>query len=408
VVRMKTLARAGAALAALAASIVLISCEDSLLLNSLKMEKHRTVILTDSVISDISMATDNAGNGNVYVAWKNATKQVKFMRSLDKGATWDPAVTADAALGVAGRTRITGGGLNSIALVHKSGTKLRCTTSADNGTNWAPADISITTTATLNYDDSVNNFSMATLPVTAKPVLIYNNALGALRAFTLSTFATPWTWDPYITGYNEIGSLAGDGTYGTGNSLVAGPTANKLYAGYLANRSAGGSVRTAYFEASWASTSIQARGTETPNGDTAIGFGNGKVYLAYAWEPSHAIWIAQAADLFAPSPPLLDIYTGTGPISSIRITVPGDVYVAFYDKGTASIMLIYSKDQGTTWSAPVTIEEGLEAQEFGFLRLAIPNDAAGGFAVDFVYKATSSDGVSQDLVFTRINMADLP
>jgi hypothetical protein len=71
-------------------------------------------------------------------------------------------------------------------------------------------------------------------------------------------------------------------------------------------------------------------------------------------------------------------------------------------------MLVYSRDQGVTWSAPVTVEDGLAEQEFGFLGMKIPVGTANSEAVGFVYKALSSDGVSQDLVFTWIDKMDLP
>jgi hypothetical protein len=402
VVRMKTLLRVVAALAAL---IFLFGCEDSLLLNSLKVDKHRTVILTDAVVSDISMTTDTAGNGNVYVAWKNAQKQVKFVRSLDKGATWDPAVIADGTNGVAGRTRITGMGLNSIAIVSRSGGALRCATSdTTNGTTWNAATITGATLA--SYDDSVSNFSLTNQGAT--PVIIYNNPSGQLKAFALSSASTPATWNDYpALAVNTLDAGSGAAINGVGNSFVAG-SLNKLYAGYQTNRSSGGGVQAASYTGTWSRGPIQQRGTQAPSGDTAIGVGNGKVYLAYAWEPDHQIWIAQAADILAPSPPLLDIYTGTGPISSIRITVPGEVFVAFYDQGAGSIMLVYSRDQGVTWSAPVTVEDGLAEQEFGFLGMKIPVGTANSEAVGFVYKALSSDGVSQDLVFTWIDKMDLP
>jgi hypothetical protein len=404
--------------AALAAAIFLLGCEDSALLKFLKIDNqvpqvntHRTVLLTDTWIGDISAAIDSSGLGNIYVTWKNATKHIKFMRSTDKGATWGQAVDADAFPASSGRTRIVAPTSTGVVIVNKSGTDLRCATSGDSGANWMPAIIN--GGGLLDSNDSKENFSL----VTASPgtILIYNHNFGAtaiLKAFALSSLVTPAGWNdfPSATPFNNLDSSTSDFQLGIGSSLAAG-SSNKLYVGYLNKRSPGGSSFAAVYNGTaWGRSNIQVNGTNAPNGDTAVEVGNGKVYLAYAYEPSHAIWIAQASDILA-SPPVSEIYTGLGAISSIRMTVPGMVIVAFFETdasaATGSIKLVYSKDQGTTWSSSFTVDTGLDVQEFGFVRQGVAG-VAGDEAVEFFYKAKSSDGVSEDLVYSWINTNDLP
>jgi hypothetical protein len=398
---MKTLLRAGAALAAIAAFVFLLGCEDSLLLDSLKVDKHRTVILTDTGILDLSASLDNVGPGNIYVAWKNLAKQVRFVRSSDKGAIWGTAVDADASSGQAGRTRIIGGTASEVVIVHKHGAILRCATSINNGSTWSYLAPGVGF-GTLDSDDSKNNFALAATGST--PILIYNDTFGDLKAFSLSPVTTPGAWAVFPA-TNTISFGGGTTIHGIGSSLAADQS-GKLYAGFLTNRSPGGSSSAAFYNGTaWSSQAVQGRGQEVPNGDTAIGFGNGKIYLAYAWEPSHQIWLAQGGDIF--SQLVNSIYTGLGPISSVRVAVPGSVHVAFFDEAAGSIMLIYSHDSGVTWSAPVTVEDGLDKQEFGFFWQAAAPEGLGE-ALCFFYKVKSSDGVRDDLVFSWIDTNDLP
>jgi hypothetical protein len=400
------------ALAALAALLLLLCCEPTDILKAVRLANGMTaegipvyrVSVTHRAVVYSSMAEDQ-DRGHFYIAWRDNEGKAWIAHSADSGETWP--VTAympiDTTTGPKnGRIQIISPMTGKIAACYVSATdltKLRCSLSSDHGSTWTPnVDVP---SINLNSDGS-SDFSMTSANATM--YLVSNVNTNSLVSYYLPSWL-PTAWTPYPA--VNVVAAGGQELFGHGNSMAAEQDNSFLLAGFI-DPSGSGAYHVAKLPLPpgvWdAHGTVQSRDPIRASSRSAMAINSGITYYVCAFEPDHTIWLHYATDIQGSSTNGGPVYTGTGMIDPVFVGSPGgDVYISFYDDGSKSLMFIWSHDGGATWPAAnkATIAQNIGSSEFGFL-------LSTNYVSFCYYGTTNGEGTPDQLIYARMNTADLP
>ncbi len=303
-----------------------------------------------TVVYTIALDSNNAGNPasiafdgtNVYIAYyTGASLNLNFLRSLDNGATWEPPAIIDQVNSVGTyNSMIRRGTSLYISYYDATGADLKVAVSTNGGSTWSVSRV-----------DAVGNVGQYTsICVDAANrihVAYYDVTNTALKYATSSDGGYSWT-------ASQLDNAADDGKYASITSDAAG----NLYVSYYDDTN--DDLRYMNYNFGTSTWSAAAAIDNTAGRDVGqysrIGVdGSGRIFILY--HDITAYDLKMAAFNAGWTITTLPVNGDVGSHIALNIDQADHLNVLYYNESEFRLEYVASTNSGTSWSAPVVVED---------------------------------------------------